>query len=361
MDIRISDLYVRFGDKHVVDSLSLELSGRSVCIFGESGCGKSTPLNVIAGLIKPEAGSVSGIPARISYLFQDNRLLPWLNARENVETALAKKDHMQAEEWLLKMGLQKEDTEKLPAQLSGGMKRRVAIARALAFGGELLLLDEPLESLDMERKYDLLALIKEYTKEKSMILITHDIQQAEALCETIIRVAGPPLKDVRDSKLKLIKEVDQSDLKQALDLVNIVFSEFVAVDYSEQGQKTFEDYIKNKYEELSSDLTSMHKKIWACWQNGEIVGVIATRDTSHIALMFVDKRYHKKGIARYMFNHVLEETSQTGEITQMTVNSSPFAVEVYERLGFVKTAAQQEKDGIIYIPMVRPLTNHCQP
>jgi len=153
----------------------------------------------------------------------------------------------------------------------------------------------------------------------------------------------------------MIKEVGKQDVKQALNLVNEVFSEFVAVDYSEQGNKTFEDYLKTKYDETSSDIETGHKKLWGYYQNDEIIGVIATRDVSHIALMFVDKRHHRKGIARQLLDTILAEIKDSADIKQMTVNSSPYAVKVYERLGFAKTDEQQEKNGIIYIPMARPL------
>jgi len=148
----------------------------------------------------------------------------------------------------------------------------------------------------------------------------------------------------------MIKEVISKDIKQAIDLVNEVFSEFVAVDYSEQGKKTFDDYLKNKYEEVSADIESGNKKMWAYYQDAKIVGVIATRDTSHISLMFVDKQHHRKGIARQLFWTVLEDI-RNQEATEITVNSSPYAVAVYESLGFIKTGEQQEKDGIIFVPM----------
>ena len=153
----------------------------------------------------------------------------------------------------------------------------------------------------------------------------------------------------------MIKQVDKTDLKQALDLVNEVFSEFVAVDYSEQGINTFENYLKTKYDEVLADIKTGHKKLWAYYQNNEIIGVIATREISHIALMFVDKRYHRKGVARQLLDHVLAEITNKAEVTHMTVNSSPYAVIAYERLGFVKTDEQQEKDGIMYIPMTKRL------
>jgi ribosomal protein S18 acetylase RimI-like enzyme len=153
----------------------------------------------------------------------------------------------------------------------------------------------------------------------------------------------------------MIKEVSKKDLKEALDLVNQVFSEFVAVDYSEQGVKSFEDYLKTKYDEVSSDIETGHKKLWGYYQGDEIIGVIATRGVSHIALMLVDKHHHRKGIARQLFDNVLEELRNNPDVTQITVNSSPYAVSIYERLGFTKTDEQQEKDGIVYIPMARPV------
>ena len=149
----------------------------------------------------------------------------------------------------------------------------------------------------------------------------------------------------------MIKKIDIDNLKPALDLVNNIFTEFVAVEYSEQGQNTFKTYLENKYEEISADLHTGNKKLWGYYKNNEIIGVIGTRDTSHISLMFVDKNYHRQGIARQLFNHVLFELSKNSEIKQITVNSSPYAKKVYERFGFIKIYEKQEKNGIIFIPM----------
>ena len=149
----------------------------------------------------------------------------------------------------------------------------------------------------------------------------------------------------------MIKELSKNDIQQALDLVNRVFSEFVAIDYSEQGKKTFNDYLEVKYEEVVNDVQTGHKKIWGFFIDNEIVGVIATRDTSHIALMFVDKQHHRNVIAKQLYNTILDEVKENTEVSQITVNSSPYAVTVYEHLGFVKTDEQREKDGIIHVPM----------
>jgi len=153
----------------------------------------------------------------------------------------------------------------------------------------------------------------------------------------------------------VVKEVPGEDLARAIDLVNNVFSEFVAPGYSEQGRNTFESYLKGKLQEVSADLKTGHKKMWAYYREGEIIGVIATQGTSHISLMFVDKRYHRKGIARQMFCAVLEDIKRNEKLVQVTVNSSPYAVKAYEHLGFAKTDDEQEKDGIIFVPMSRSL------
>ncbi|MCL2034153.1 MAG: GNAT family N-acetyltransferase [Oscillospiraceae bacterium] len=153
----------------------------------------------------------------------------------------------------------------------------------------------------------------------------------------------------------MVKEIGAGDLEQALGLVNAVFSEFVASDYSERGRTEFENYLKNKQAEVSSDVEAGRKKVWGYYENDEILGVIATRDISHVALMFVDKLHHRKGIAKQMFRVALDNVKENKDITQMTVHSSPYAVKVYERLGFVQTDKQQEKNGIIYIPMGRPV------
>jgi len=153
----------------------------------------------------------------------------------------------------------------------------------------------------------------------------------------------------------MIKEVSGRDIKRAIELVNNVFSEFVAVDYSEQGKVTFETYLENKLEEVSIELSSGHKKMWAYYQDDTILGVIATRDVSHISLMFVDKQYHRRGIAKQLLQVVIDELKQDTSITQITVNSSPYAVKIYEHLGFLKTEEMQEKDGIIFIPMMRSI------
>ena len=150
----------------------------------------------------------------------------------------------------------------------------------------------------------------------------------------------------------MIKIIEQQELERAIELVNRVFTEFVAPDYSEEGRATFENYLESKYDEVAFEIESGHKKMWGYYENGEILGVISTRDISHISLLFVDKNYHRRGIAKEMFGTVLEDIKGSPEIT---VNSSPYAVEVYRHLGFNATGPEAEKNGILFVPMTRPV------
>lgn len=145
--IRIDGLSFSYGNKAVFSNLSLELPGGVCCLEGVSGRGKTTLLRLIAGRLKPSAGIISGVPERVSFLFQEDRLLPWLTAEDNVAAVLPGDRADEAGRWLTAVELG-QALRALPEHLSGGQRRRVALARALAFGGDLLLLDEPFEGLD---------------------------------------------------------------------------------------------------------------------------------------------------------------------------------------------------------------------
>ena len=151
MSIQFDKVTFFYGDIPVLRDFSLTLPEKgAVCLFGPSGCGKSTLLRLLAGLEQPQAGRISGILGkRFAVVFQENRLLPWIPAVENVTLALPgrnRQNRERAADWLRLMGLE-EEVDSLPFTLSGGMQRRVAIARALAAEGDVLLLDEPFTEL----------------------------------------------------------------------------------------------------------------------------------------------------------------------------------------------------------------------
>ena len=185
--MQVQNLTKVFGEQCVLSQFSLTIDAGICGLLGPSGCGKSTLLNIICGLLPPDSGEVN-VPARIGYLFQEDRLLPWATALENVALVTAQPD-----QWLTRVGLPTEAHTKLPQALSGGMQRRVALARALAYPSELLLLDEPFRGLDVASREALYPLIREASLEKPVLLVTHDRADAEALADRILYLSGPPL------------------------------------------------------------------------------------------------------------------------------------------------------------------------
>jgi len=138
-----------------------------------------------------------------------------------------------------------------------------------------------------------------------------------------------------------IKKLTQAEKADAMRLVWDIFSEFEAPDYVEEGVNTFRDFIndENKINNL---------EMYGAYEKGNLVGVIATRNEGgHIALFFVDKRYQRQGIGRKLFEAILRNSDSE----MVTVHSSPYAREIYHKLGFTDNDVEQTKDGIRYIPM----------
>lgn len=162
-----------------------------VCLWGPSGCGKTTLLRLLAGLEQPAGGTVvRPQDGQVSMVFQEDRLLPWMTALENVMLPGATRES--AVEILTRLGLG-EELYSLPSQLSGGQQRRVAIARALASPGDLLLLDEPFNGLDEKSWRQVLPLVLDQATVKPVVLVTHVRQHAEALQAQILQLDAVPL------------------------------------------------------------------------------------------------------------------------------------------------------------------------
>lgn len=137
--MKIENLSVSYGKKQVIKNLNLEFNSKVTCLMGPSGCGKTTLMRAIGGLEK-YSGSISPMPQNPSFMFQEDRLLPNLTARENIECVGGNADKL--------LELIEIDGSLYPDKMSGGMCRRVALARALNYGGDLLILDEPFKGLD---------------------------------------------------------------------------------------------------------------------------------------------------------------------------------------------------------------------
>jgi NitT/TauT family transport system ATP-binding protein len=211
MNLKLIEVSKSYNDRAILDHFSLEFKTGSVtCLFGPSGCGKTTLLNLIGGVIKADNGSVFGFSnEKISYIFQETRILPWKTILGNVIFPLIDKMPVNsaletARKFIHLVGLEKEE-DLYPWQLSGGMKQRVSIARAFAYPGSLILMDEAFQSLDSVLKYNILDSFLRIWKEdgRTVIFVTHDIDEAIKLGQEIIFLKYNPLQ--------IIESVNTSD------------------------------------------------------------------------------------------------------------------------------------------------------
>ena len=191
MSISINHLSFAYGDTPVLQDVSWQLPQKGVvCLWGPSGCGKTTLLRLLAGLEQPQEGAIQGV-CRVAMVFQEDRLLPWMSALQNV-MVIGVEEYV-ARHYLLSVGLTEAELYALPNQLSGGQQRRVALARALAAKSDLLLLDEPFNGVDEDTWQNVVLQILAYARHKPVVLVTHIREQAEALGATLIPLAGIPL------------------------------------------------------------------------------------------------------------------------------------------------------------------------
>lgn len=185
--VELKNISVKFGKNTVLKDFTMTVNkGEHIALMGASGTGKTTVLKLIANQLRPDKGTIHCHASKISYMFQEPRLVPWLTAVQNVNLVLGDTSDTlpEATKWLRSVGLE-DAIDKYPSELSGGMQQRAALARALAFDGELLLLDEPLSALDEEMSAEILTLIKESTRDKTVILVTHNTNHAKQFADII--------------------------------------------------------------------------------------------------------------------------------------------------------------------------------
>lgn len=193
--IELRDITVGFGEKMVLDGLSLDLPGAGLTVLsGPSGCGKTTLLRVLAGLQIPQRGTVTGV-GQTAFLFQENRLLPWRSVEQQISDVLPKARRGEAERWLALAELEGEGGRR-PAELSGGMARRLALVRALALGGDLYLLDEPFSGVDRARAERILTAVR--AMGVPVILSSHE-DWLRNWADVAVDLDGPPLKQTEIS------------------------------------------------------------------------------------------------------------------------------------------------------------------
>jgi NitT/TauT family transport system ATP-binding protein len=199
-----------------------------VSVVGPTGCGKSTVLNVAAGLLAPSHGRVdvfgtplTGVNGRAGYMFQTESLMPWRTALKNVMAGLEFRGvadaRGQAEVWLKRVGLGGFG-DRYPHQLSGGMRKRTSLAQTLALDPDLILMDEPFSALDIQTRQlmenELLALWS--AKRKAVLFITHDLDEAIALSDRVIVLsAGPAARPIGEFSVDLPRPRDVAEVRTA--------------------------------------------------------------------------------------------------------------------------------------------------
>jgi ABC-type nitrate/sulfonate/bicarbonate transport system ATPase subunit len=203
-------------ERSVLSNLSLEIAdGEFVAVFGPSGCGKTTLLNIVAGLDEDFDGRIDwesrgATNAKIGYVFQTPRLLPWKTVRDNVRLAITGVAPEKADEkidvLLRKMGLE-DHRDAYPERLSVGQARRAALARAFAIDPNILLMDEPFVSLDASTADRLRCLLLQVLKEHqtSVIFVTHDLGEAIMLADRIVFLSESPAEVIADVSVDLGK------------------------------------------------------------------------------------------------------------------------------------------------------------
>ncbi|MBV8392033.1 MAG: ABC transporter ATP-binding protein [Alphaproteobacteria bacterium] len=206
-------------------------AGEFVSVVGPTGCGKSTLLNMAAGLLSPSSGKVQvfgeelvaaqGVNRRAGYMFQADALMPWRTGIDNVIAGLGFRNVPRAEalregeEWLRRVGLAGFG-DRYPHQMSGGMRKRLALAQTLILRPDILLMDEPFSALDVQTRQlmenELLALWAE--DRKSVLFITHDLEEAIALSDRVVVLsAGPGTHPIGDFRIDLPRPRDVAEIR----------------------------------------------------------------------------------------------------------------------------------------------------
>ena len=220
----------RAGERYtaVKDTTLKVAPGEFVSLVGPTGCGKSTLLNVAAGLLQPSSGNVrvlgeplAGINRHSGYMFQAESLMPWRNAIDNVRTGLEfsgvarHESDRRATEWLARVGLAGFEA-RYPHELSGGMRKRVALAQMLILDPKIMLMDEPFSALDIQTRQlmenELLELWS--ADRKSVLFITHDLEEAIALSDRVIVLsAGPATHPIGEFAIDLPRPRDVNEIR----------------------------------------------------------------------------------------------------------------------------------------------------
>ena len=249
MSLRLDGIHHAYGLRPVLEGIDLSVrDGEIVAVLGRSGVGKTTLLQIAAGLLPPSAGEVTrtGVVAAV---FQEPRLLPWRRVVDNAAFALkcrgvARKERRRRALLMLdRLGL--GDTADLwPSELSGGMRQRVALARAFLIEPKVLLLDEPFSSLDLGLRRELLAILSnEVGGDCAVLMITHDVVEAATIADRIVVFDGTPARIVLDHGLAGMPRLRSLPDAHRI-AANLLADHRVSAAFSVDGPVAFSNVVK---------------------------------------------------------------------------------------------------------------------
>jgi NitT/TauT family transport system ATP-binding protein len=239
--VLLRDVAITFGARDsgytAVRAIDLEAApGEFIAIVGPTGCGKSTLLNASAGLLTPSHGDVrifgaplEGLNGRAGYLFQQDALMPWKTALDNVAVALepqgvARREALErSRDWLRRVGLA-AFVDRYPHMLSGGQRKRVALAQMLIRDPEILLMDEPFGPLDAQTRQIMGNLLLDLwaANRKAVLFVTHDLEEAIALADRVVVMsAGPAARIIGDFPVTLPRPRDIAEVRLEPDFHHI--------------------------------------------------------------------------------------------------------------------------------------------
>lgn len=202
MKYQVNNINKSYKRLKILDNISIDFEeNKTTCILGESGVGKTTLLNIIAGMTDKDSGEIIGFGDEgNSFVFQEDRLIEWKSVKDNISFVLENKmKRTEIEELIdkyLKLVKLEEYKYYYPKDLSGGMRQRISILRAFVYPSKILIMDEPFKSLDMNNKQIVLELFKKLrtVEKKTCILVTHDIEEALTLGDKIVILSNKPTK-----------------------------------------------------------------------------------------------------------------------------------------------------------------------
>lgn len=204
--LELIDISKSFEEVKVFDQFSLTIpNGETTCLLGPSGCGKTTLLRMVAGILQPDQGILDDFRKKsFSFVFQEDRLLPWKTAADNIRLVLKSKLDDEAIKDVIGQHLElvkmTEYAGFYPHQLSGGMRQRISFARAFSFPSDVILLDEPFKGLDHVLKKQLMENVRSILSRdpRTVIYVTHDAEEAAFFGQKIIVLSDKPVQIIRE-------------------------------------------------------------------------------------------------------------------------------------------------------------------